>query len=155
MLVAHIGVAVFIIGVSMVGGIEEEKDVRMSVGDETTLDSYKFVLVGFEEFRGPNFDSTVGIFDVFEQGVKQTGLRPEKRFYHVQQMVMTEASIDTGLTRDLYVSLGERLDDGSWIVRIYIKPFVDWIWAGAFIMALGGLVAVFDRRYRRRSVSGA
>lgn len=76
---------------------------------------------------------------------------PQKRLYTVQQMPMTEAAIDTGFTRDLYISLGEPLNDGSWVVRVYLKPFVDWIWGGAFLMALGGVLAVSDRRYRRAS----
>ena len=76
---------------------------------------------------------------------------PQKRLYTVQQMAMTEAAINTGLTRDLYISLGEPLNDGSWVVRVYLKPFVDWIWGGAFLMALGGILAVSDRRYRKAS----
>ena len=75
-------------------------------------------------------------------------MQPEKRFYPVQQMPMTEAAIDSGVTRDLYVSLGEPVGQGAWVVRVYHKPFVDWIWGGAFLMAIGGVLAVSDRRYR-------
>jgi cytochrome c-type biogenesis protein CcmF len=80
---------------------------------------------------------------------------PQKRMYTVQQMPMTEAAIDTGFTRDLYISLGEPLNDGSWVVRVYLKPFVDWIWGGCFLMALGGIFAVSDRRYRKAGSSSA
>jgi cytochrome c-type biogenesis protein CcmF len=85
---------------------------------------------------------------VLHNGKMLRTLYPEKRFYTVQQMPMTEAAIDTGVTRDLYVSLGEPVEGGAWVVRVYHKPFVDWIWGGAFIMALGGLLAMSDRRYR-------
>ena len=131
----------------MVGAYESEKDYRMKIGDSAVIGNYTFVLNGFENKEGPNFNSTVGKFSVFSNKEFLVSLSPEKRFYHVQQMVMTEASIDTGITRDLYLSLGEPLNDGSWVVRIYYKPFVVWIWFGAFIMALGGIMAVFDRRF--------
>ncbi|MAW33952.1 MAG: c-type cytochrome biogenesis protein CcmF [Proteobacteria bacterium] len=147
MLTAHFGVAVFIVGITMVGAYESEKDYRMEIGDSAAIGKYTFVLDGFENKEGPNFNSTVGKFSVFSNKEFLVSLSPEKRFYHVQQMVMTEASIDTGITRDLYLSLGEPLNDGSWVVRIYYKPFVVWIWFGAFIMALGGIMAAFDRRF--------
>ena len=153
MLVAHVGVSVFIIGVTCVGGYEKEEDLKMKTGDVTSVAGYSFKLEGFKETKGPNYDSTVGVFSVYNEDEFVRYLNPEKRFYHVQQMLMTEAAIDTGLTRDLYLSLGEPLKDGSWVVRVYYKPFVDWIWGGAFIMALGGLIAILDRRFRatRRS----
>jgi cytochrome c-type biogenesis protein CcmF len=148
MILAHCGVAVFIIGVTMVRSYETERDVRMQPGDTVEVGGYGFRLEGFERADGPNYTSTVGTVTVLRKGVKQTTLRPEKRFYPVQQMPMTEADIDSGLTRDLYVSLGEPVGDGAWVVRIYHKPFVDWIWGGALIMAIGGLIALTDRRYR-------
>ena len=90
-----------------------------------------------------------GLVDVTRDGKPVAVLRPEKRVYRVQQSPMTEAAIDTGLTRDLYVSLGEAVDGGkAWIVRVYVKPFVDWIWGGCVVMALGGILAASDRRYR-------
>jgi cytochrome c-type biogenesis protein CcmF len=85
---------------------------------------------------------------VSRNGSEVTVLQPEKRFYSVQQMPMTEAAISPGLTRDLYVSLGEPVGEGAWVVRVYHKPFVDWIWGGGFLMALGGVIAITDRRYR-------
>jgi len=148
MLVAHLGVAVFIVGVTLVRGYEVEKDVRMNPGDTVTAGGYQFRLEGLKPVQGPNYDATRAVVSVTRNQRSVTTLYPEKRFFTVQQMPMTEAAIDSGLTRDLYVSLGEPLADGAWIVRVYYKPFVDWIWGGAFLMALGGIIAVTDRRYR-------
>jgi cytochrome c-type biogenesis protein CcmF len=148
MLLAHFGVSVFIVGVTMVRGYETEQDVRMSVGDTVTVAGYVFRLDGLEQVRGPNYEATRGAVRVTRDGREVALLRPEKRFYSVQQMPMTEADMDSGLTRDLYVSLGEPVGDGAWVVRVYHKPFIDWIWGGCFLMALGGLLAVSDKRYR-------
>jgi cytochrome c-type biogenesis protein CcmF len=148
MLLAHFGVGVFIIGVTLVRGYETERDVRMNIGDTTKVGGYDFRLEGLGKVRGPNYDATRAAVSVSKNGRPVSTLNPEKRFYAVQQMPMTEAAIDTGLTRDLYVSLGEPLPDGAWVVRVYHKPFVDWIWGGAFLMALGGVLAISDRRYR-------
>jgi cytochrome c-type biogenesis protein CcmF len=148
MLLAHCGVAVFIIGVTLVKGYEVERDVRMAPGETVTLGGYAFRFDGVQEGMGPNYRAARGAVQVSRDG-KARVLTPEKRVYAVQQNPMTEAAIDTGVLRDLYVSLGEPVgDDGAWSVRIYYKPFVVWIWAGAAIMALGGLLAVSDRRYR-------
>jgi cytochrome c-type biogenesis protein CcmF len=148
MLLAHFGIAVFIVGVTLVKGYEVEKDVRMQTGDTVEVGGYTFRLDGLTEIAGPNYDATRGAIAVLKDGVKQRTLYPEKRFYRVQQMPMTEAAIDTGILRDLYASLGEPVNGGAWVVRIYHKPFIDWIWGGAFLMALGGLLAVSDKRYR-------
>jgi cytochrome c-type biogenesis protein CcmF len=148
MQLAHLGVAVFIIGVTLVNGFEVEKDLRMDVGDSTTIAGYTFRFDGVVESRGPNYVAEQGYVQVSRGDRDIVLMHPEKRVYTVQTMPMTEAAIDTGLTRDLYVSLGEPLDDGAWSVRIYYKPFVDWIWGGCLLMALGGLLAVSDRRYR-------
>ncbi|HEX9451574.1 MAG TPA: heme lyase CcmF/NrfE family subunit [Burkholderiales bacterium] len=148
MLLAHLGVAVFITGVTLVKGYEVEKDVRMQPGDTVEVGGYTFQLDGLSKVPGPNYEATRGAISVSKGGKKERTMYPEKRFYQVQQMPMTEAAIDTGLTRDLYVSLGEPVDGGAWVVRIYHKPFVDWIWGGAFVMALGGILAISDKRYR-------
>jgi cytochrome c-type biogenesis protein CcmF len=148
MLLAHFGVAVFIAGVTLVKGYEQEKDVRMAVGDTTEVGGYGFRLDGLSEVQGPNYVATRGQVSVLKDGREVRRLLPEKRIYNVQQMPMTEAAIATGITGDLYVSLGEPVADGAWVVRIYHKPFVDWIWGGAFLMALGGILAISDRRYR-------
>jgi len=149
MQLAHLGVAVFIIGVTFVNGYEEEKDVSMNIGDTVTVGDYMFRFDGVSNVEGPNYSAQRGKLTVIVDGVEIEALYPEKRFYTVQQQVMTEAAIDTGLFRDLYVSLGEPLGrKGGWSVRVYLKPYVDWIWAGCLLMGLGGFLAVSDKRYR-------
>jgi cytochrome c-type biogenesis protein CcmF len=148
MLVAHCGIAVFVVGVTMVKGFETEKDVRMNVGETATIGGYTFRFDGAQDVMGPNYTAARGTFRVSLDGREAAVLYPEKRRYPVQNQIMTEAAIDPGLLSDLYVSLGEPLDDGAWSVRLYHKPFVDWIWGGCLIMALGGVLAVSDRRYR-------
>jgi len=150
MMVAHIGVAVFTFGVVMVKTYEVESDVKMNVGDSTTVRGYTFTFKGVREIKGPNYVAAQGQMDITRGMDRIAELQPEKRIYRVQQNPMTEAAINTGLTRDLYVSLGEQVEDGAWIVRVYVKPFIDWIWGGCMLMALGGLMAVSDRRYRRK-----
>jgi cytochrome c-type biogenesis protein CcmF len=145
---AHIGVAVFIIGVTLVTSYQSEADVRMSAGEYTTLAGHEFRFRGTEEIRGPNYLAARGTVEVSRDGRPVATLRPEKRVYLAQNMPMTEASIDRGLTRDLYVAMGEELSPGTWIVRLWYKPFVNWIWIGCVIMALGGMLAASDRRYR-------
>lgn len=148
MLIAHFGIGVFILGVTLVKGYETEQDVRMEINDVAKVDDLAFVFKGAKEIKGPNYVASQATFEV-NQGDKTIGaLYPEKRFYPVQGATMTEADIDPGVFKDLYVSLGEPLENGAWSVRIYIKPFVQWIWAGCIIMALGGLLALCDRRYR-------
>ncbi|MBP6636477.1 MAG: c-type cytochrome biogenesis protein CcmF, partial [Sulfuritalea sp.] len=152
---AHLGIAVFVIGVAMVGGYQEEKDVRMEPGDTVQVGGYNFRLLGVKSAQGPNYRASVGEVELSRDGRLLRTMRPEKRQYLSSQMPMTEAAIDAGLTRDVYVSLGEPLDNrGAWSVRVYYKPFVDWIWGGCLLMALGGLVAMSDRRYRLRAKAG-
>jgi cytochrome c-type biogenesis protein CcmF len=151
MVLAHLGVGVFIVGVTMVRGYGVERDVKMSIGDHVDVSGWHFVLRDVQELRGPNYLAARANFEVRRGDGSAFVMQPEKRLYKVQQMPMTEAAIDAGPLRDLYVSLGEMLDERTWTVRIYLKPFVDWIWAGAFLMALGGMVAVSDRRYRLAS----
>jgi cytochrome c-type biogenesis protein CcmF len=147
---AHLGVAIFIVGVTLVKGYESEQDVRMSPGDTVKAGSYVFRFDGIREVSGPNYVASRGSFTVSRDGKAVTVLEPEKRNYMVQSMPMTEAAISPGILRDLYVSLGEPVGDSAWAVRIYIKPFAHWIWAGCLLMAFGGLLALTDRRYRRK-----
>ncbi len=151
MLLAHIGIGVFILGVTLVKGYESEQDLRMDVNDVAKIDGLAFRFNGVSEIAGPNYTSSQGDFTVTRGSDVLTTLKPEKRFYPVQGSVMTEADIHAGIIRDLYVSLGEPLENGAWSVRIYIKPFVQWIWGGCILMALGGLCALCDRRYRTAS----
>ncbi len=148
MLLAHAGVAVFIVGVTMVKGYEEQRDVKTRVGDHVEVAGWRFRLDSLGEVPGPNYVALRARFTVQREGSAAIVMAPEKRLYKVQQMPMTEAAIDSGFTRDLYVALGEALDDQTWTVRVHVKPFVDWIWGGAFLMAFGGLLAIGDRRYR-------
>jgi cytochrome c-type biogenesis protein CcmF len=149
MLLAHLGIAVFIIGVTMVKGYETERDVRMDVGDTVEAGGYEFRFDGVIDVPGPNHVASQGRVTVSKGGNLVTELHPEKRAYNVSGMPMTEASIQPGLTRDLYVSLGEPIPGTTaWAVRVYIKPFVDWIWFGCLMMAMGGVLAISDRRYR-------
>ncbi len=149
MLLAHCGVAVFIVGVTLVKGYETERDMRMAVGDSVVVGGYAFRFDGVESTLGPNYRAARGNVAVSRDGRQMLVLHPEKRIYNAQQMPMTEAAISTGILGDLYVSLGEPVADGAWSVRVYHKPFVIWIWGGCIIMALGGLLALSDRRYRR------
>jgi len=148
MVIAHLGIAVFTLGVTIVKGFESEIAVRMLPGDVAHLAGYDFTFDGVKDSQGPNYTASVGQLHVTKNGVERTVLSPAKRLYTVQNMPMTEAGISPALIHDLYASLGEPLDDGAWSVRIYHKPMVEWIWAGCAMMALGGLLALSDRRYR-------
>ena len=150
MQLGHIGIAVFVIGVTMVGAYQEEKDVRMAPGDTVSVGGYQIRLAEVRPAQGPNYQATRGTFELSRHGKTEEVLYPEKRNYDSSTMPMTEAAIDAGLTRDIYVSLGEPLEGNAWAVRVYYKPFVDWIWGGCLLMALGGLFAVLDKRYRLR-----
>ncbi len=148
MWVAHIGVAVFAVGITMVASFEIEKDVRMSPGDRVEAAGYQFQFEGTQPVSGPNFNARQGQVLVFDGERQVTVLRPEKRTYLASSQTMTEAAIDAGLFRDIYVSLGEPIEGDDWSLRIYYKPYVRWIWLGAIFMAIGGVLAVTDRRYR-------
>ncbi len=148
MLVAHAGIGVFVVGVTMVNGLDAANDVSMRIGDTTSIGEYTFHFTDLQEIKGPNFIAARGTFEVTYGGKKIATMVPEKRHYTVQNMPMTEAAIDRGFTRDLYVSLGEATSQDTWVVRVQHKPFVGWIWAGCLIMAFGGFLAASDRRYR-------
>jgi cytochrome c-type biogenesis protein CcmF len=148
MVVAHIGVAVFVVGVTLVKSYDSDQDAKMKPGDTVALGAYTFRLDSVEDVKGPNYVAARATISVTRDGKPATVLHPEKRFYTVQQMPMTEAAIDPGFTRDLYVSLGDPLGDGHWLVKVQHKPFIDWIWGGCVLMAFGGFLAASDRRYR-------
>ena len=151
MLLGHLGMAVFVIGITLTSLYTQEKDLRMAPGDTYTVAGYEFTFHGVRDFNVDNYVATRGGFSVrSESSDYQTEMFPEKRIYPVQTSPMTEAAIDAKLSRDLFIALGEPLDqEGAWAVRIYYKPFIRWIWLGAIIMAIGGLFAASDRRYRR------
>jgi cytochrome c-type biogenesis protein CcmF len=148
MVLAHLGVAVFVVGVTLVKGYEAEQDANMRPGDTLALGGYVFRLESVRPVDGPNYRAAQARVSVTRDGRPVTVLFPERRVYTVQEQTMTEAAIDTGVTRDLYVSLGDPLAGGAWLVKAQVKPFIDWIWGGCLLMALGGLLAASDRRYR-------
>ena len=150
MTLAHLGVAAFTLGVALTSSVSTERDVRLAPGESVELAGYRFALVGVDSVPGPNYEARRASVEVSRDGGRVALLEPEKRFYRSQSQPMTEAAVDVGLTRDLYVALGEPLDGDAWALRVHHKPFIRWIWGGAALMALGGLVAVTDRRYRRQ-----
>src|SRR5689334_4417925 len=147
MQVAHLGVAVFIVGITLVTGYQTEQDVHMDPGDTVTAGGYEFRFDGVSNVTGPNYIAGRADITVSRNGTEIEKMQPEKRNYTASGNVMTETAIDTGIFRHLYVSLGESAGGGAWTVRVYYKPFVGWIWGGAILMALGGGLAVSDRRY--------
>jgi cytochrome c-type biogenesis protein CcmF len=152
---AHLGVALFVAGVTLSNSYSVDRELRMEVGQAITLGDYGIRFVGLQQVPGPNYDATRGRFEVRPAGAAQdsapiTILSPEKRTYRATGQPMTEAAIDSGLTRDVYLSMGEPLGGQAWVVRAHVKPFVNWIWLGCLVMALGGFVSAADKRYRRR-----
>jgi cytochrome c-type biogenesis protein CcmF len=148
MQLAHLGLVVTIIGVTLTSTYSVERDVRMGVGDSVNVGPYHFDWQGIKQYQGANYTATKAIINVIHDGQLVTTLHPEKRLYVVQNRSMTEASIDAGLFRDIYVAMGEPLENDEWAVRVYYKPFVRWLWFGALMMASGGIIAMTDRRYR-------
>ncbi|MDD6909751.1 heme lyase CcmF/NrfE family subunit [Actinobacillus minor] len=150
MTLAHLGVAMTVFGIAMSQNFSIEKDVRMREGDQVQILDYNFTFKGIKITDGANYQGGTAEIEITKQGQYEATLNAEKRFYNVSKMGMTEAAIDWGFTRDLYAALGERLDDGSWGLRLYYKPFIRWIWLGGLAMALGGLLCMMDKRYRLR-----
>jgi cytochrome c-type biogenesis protein CcmF len=157
MLAAHAGVSVFVVGVTLVKGGEVSEDASMRVGDSIVSNGLRYSFIGLQKVDGPNYVAARGTFEVRGGDGRPLVLYPEKRYYTVQKMPMTEAAIDRGFTQDIYLSLGEPGTDGAWLVRMQRKPFIGWIWAGCLMVAAGGLLAASDRRYRigrRAGVAG-
>jgi cytochrome c-type biogenesis protein CcmF len=149
MLFGHLGFACCVIGVCLTSQYSLEQDLRMMPGERLELANYQFQFQGTRPIEGPNYRGDEGVITVFQDGKTIATLHPQKRSYNAQQgQVMTEAAIDNGLFRDLYVALGEPLGDGAWAVRVHYKPFVRWMWLGALLMAFGGALAAADKRYR-------
>jgi len=148
MVLAHTGIAITAMGICIVSNYTQEHDVRLTKGDTVDASGYHFVFDGVQKVKGSNFIADEGQIRVFYNDEYYTTMRPQKRHYKVQRNMMTEADIDAGLFRDLYVALGESLDDDAWAVRIHYKPYVRWLWLGAIFMAFGAVLAVCDKRYR-------
>ncbi|TVS14933.1 MAG: heme lyase CcmF/NrfE family subunit [Gammaproteobacteria bacterium] len=149
MWIAHIGIAVSVVGIAIVVVYSDERDVRMTPGDTVEVGGWTFRFDGIRPAEGPNWTADEGVITVLKNGRERTTLLPQKRHYPVRGMVMTQAAINPRFTRDLYVALGEPLGGQAWAVRVHYKPFVRWIWMGALLMAFGGVIAAVDRRYRR------
>ena len=150
MWLAHFGLAVTIFGVVMVENHTEHRDLRMGVGDTQKLGNYDLRMTDLAVINGPNYVADQATFEIYLGETLYKTVTPQKRRYNASGMVMTEAAIDSGFTRDLYIALGEPLGGGDWAVRLSLKPYVDWIWVGAFLMGLGGFVSITDKRYRKR-----
>ena len=145
---------VAVIGIAFTSSLSIERDVAMGIGDTVNVQGYDFEVTEFFEIKGSNFDATQAEVVVTKNGQEVATLYPEKRTYIISTMPTTEAAIDPNLMRDVYVALGEPIADGSnqWALRIYVKPLIRWIWLGAIIMALGGLISMLDKRYRIKKV---
>ncbi|MEI6383995.1 MAG: heme lyase CcmF/NrfE family subunit [Betaproteobacteria bacterium] len=148
---AHFGLAVLVMGITGVKSYEVERDVRIGIEDVVTIAPYTFKLMGMQDVMGPNYKAQEAEVHIQKNGVYIKTLRPQKRRYFSSAMPMTEAAIDTGFMRDLYVSLGDPIpgERPEWSMRVYYKPFVPWMWAGILMMVAGGLLAALDRRYRK------
>jgi len=152
MQIAHLGMAVIILGVCLTSHYSIEEDVRLAPGEQIEIGKYTFTFQGVNREPGPNYAADVGTIEVQKNNTTYMTLYPEKRTYFATGTVQTEADIDVGFTRDLFAALGDPRGDGAWVVRLHVKPFVFWIWMGAFLMAAGGITAILDRRYRVREV---
>ena len=150
MTLAHLGVAMTVFGIAMSQNFSIEKDVRMREGDSVQILDYQFTFKGLKITDGANYQGGTADIAITKNGKPEATLHAEKRFYNVSKMGMTEAAIDWGFSRDLYAALGEQLEDGSWGLRLYYKPFIRWIWFGGLFMVIGGLLCMLDKRYRIR-----
>ncbi|MFD2229959.1 heme lyase CcmF/NrfE family subunit [Alkalimarinus sediminis] len=155
MVLGHLGLAAAIIGICLVSNYEEERDLRLAPGDSVVVAGFEFKFDKLTHKTGPNYEADQAIITVWADGEQVTTLKPEKRVYNAQRSMMTEAAIDPGLFRDLYVAMGEPLDGDAWAIRVHYKPFVRWMWLGSLMMAAGGFLAITDRRYRIRKKKSA
>ena len=151
MLIAHLGVAVFLVGALLTESLSTTRDVRMAPGQSQNVGGYDFRFDGVQETTGPNWKAEQGTVTVTRDGKPVAVMHPQKRLY-TREQIQTESAIDPGITRDLYVALGEPIDkehvEGAWALRLYHKPFVRWIWLGGLLMMLGGFVSACERRFR-------
>ena len=147
--------AMFILGATTVESYKEEKDLSLRPGQSTEVAGFTFAMNSLRDVAGPNYQATESEVVISRNGRELTKLYPQKRVYRVQKNGMTEAGIDGGWNRDLFVAMGEPLGDGAWSLRLQYKPMVRFIWLGALVIAIGGLIAVCDRRYRQRVTSEA
>ena len=165
---AHLGVAAFVLGVTAVKTYEVDTELAISRNEVVVVGSYALRFDALDKVAGPNYQSTQATFSVFKVAGQPDAdpatlikadakpiatLYPEKRTFQASGQTMTEAAIDRSLSRDVYLSMGEPVDGGQWIIRAHIKPFINWIWLGCVMMAFGGFIAIADRRYRRANAA--
>ncbi|MEO0444385.1 MAG: cytochrome c-type biogenesis CcmF C-terminal domain-containing protein [Pseudomonadota bacterium] len=153
MVCAHIGVAVTVLGTCLNTIYNDQRDLRMEVGETVAIGAYEYRFAALEEVNGPNYIAQRAYIEVFADGQKISELKPEKRRYFSTDDIMTEAAIDSSAFGDLFIAMGEALEPGesgavAWAIRIHDKPFIPWIWLGSILMALGGFLAISDKRYR-------
>ena len=153
MIIAHAGIAVTLLGVTLTSIYNEQRDVRMAVNESLAVDDFVFVLQEVRKIEGPNYIADEAVISVTENGKPIPDMRPQKRRYLAGGNVMTEVALEVGFFRDLYVAMGEPLNDGAWAMRVHFKPFVRWIWLGALMMAFGATLSVADKRYRKRQAA--
>ena len=146
---AHIGFAITLLGASLNTIYSDQRDLRLSVGESIVAAGYLYELVDVERVQGPNYSADIAEIKIMRKGKVINVLTPEKRRYFSGGNEMTEAAVDVAFFRDLYVALGEKLGGNDWAVRIHYKPVVRWIWFGAMLVGLGGLLAVADKRYKK------
>jgi cytochrome c-type biogenesis protein CcmF len=148
MAAAHLGVGLFILGATVTSSFDVELDNAVAPGDRWEAGGYEFVFRGIRNVDGPNYEAVEGEFELRRSGELVTMMRPQQRIYRVQQSPMTEAAIDAQLHRDVFIALGQSLGNGAWSVRVRVKPLISFLWLGAVVMAIGGLLGATDRRYR-------
>jgi len=151
MVSGHFGFACVVMSVALTSAYSVERDVRMMPGETVTLNEYVYRFDGIKEIVGANYTGHAAMVSIHKEGEKVTKLYAEKRLYNVGMQFMTEAAIDASLGRDLYVALGEQLNNGAWALRIYHKPYIRWMWLGGLIMSFAGLLILLDKRYRGTS----
>jgi cytochrome c-type biogenesis protein CcmF len=150
MLLAHAGFAAAVLGATVVSQYSVETELRMEVGSRQTVAGYDFEFVSVARNDGPNYRADQATFAIWREGARITTLEPQKRQYLASRQVMTEAAIDAGVFRDLFVAMGDPIGDGSWAMRLQYKPMIRWIWGGVILMGVGAMVTVLDRRYRAK-----
>ena len=155
MVVAHFGIGLATLGITGVQSFKVEKDVALGIGDGATIAGYEFKFAALRDVRGPNYVGVEADVVVSRGGEAVTVLQPQKRLYNSGGNAMTEAGIEVGAARDLFAALGDDLGQGRWSFRLQYKPLIRFIWLGAILIAFGGCVAAFDRRYRLRVRRGA
>lgn len=155
MVLGHVGGAITVVGMAMVSNYTVEKDVRMTVGTISEQGGYRYEMTEIKDVIGPNWTAEQSEIKVWKGDTLEAVMYPQKRRYTARNQVMTEAAIDWGITRDIYIAMGEPLENGAWAMRVQHKPFVRWLWIGGVVMTLGGLLAAIDKRYRRMAAREA